>query len=149
VPLFEAAAPMARALWNERPFASYPQLVDRAEALAQAMSFEDQVAVLDAHPRIGESAATLSVLSYREQGHAAGSALDAGERDSVFARLAELNAVYEQRFGFRFVVFVNRRPKAEIVKVLDRRLTRSREAEVTTGLRELFAIARDRLCSLC
>ena len=32
--------------------------------------------------------------------------------------LDRLNAEYEQRFGFRFVVFVNRRSKAEILEVL-------------------------------
>ena len=29
----------------------------------------------------------------------------------MLAELAELNAAYEERFGFRFVVFVNRRPR--------------------------------------
>ena len=32
-----------------------------------------------------------------------------------------LNAEYEERFGFRFVVFVNRRPKSEILDVLRER----------------------------
>ena len=36
----------------------------------------------------------------------------------VLAELARLNAEYEARHGFRFVVFVNRRPKAEILEVL-------------------------------
>ena len=34
---------------------------------------------------------------------------------AVLGELTELNRRYEERFGFRFVVFVNRRPKAEIV----------------------------------
>ena len=33
----------------------------------------------------------------------------------TLAEPQELNRRYEERFGFRFVVFVNRRPKAEIV----------------------------------
>ena len=60
------------------------------------------------------------------------------------AELAELNRRYEERFGFRFVVFVDRRPKAEIVPILRERLERSRDEELDTALSELVAIARDR-----
>jgi 2-oxo-4-hydroxy-4-carboxy-5-ureidoimidazoline decarboxylase len=55
-----------------------------------------------------------------------------------------LNREYEDRFGFRFVVFVNRRPKSEIVPVLRERLTRSRDEELDTAVQELVAIAEDR-----
>ena len=58
--------------------------------------------------------------------------------------LVYLNQVYEEKFGFRFVVFVDRRPKAEILEVLRRRLERTREEELETALTELVAIARDR-----
>ena len=58
--------------------------------------------------------------------------------------LDELNAAYEERFGFRFVVFVNRRPKSAIVPVLRERLERTREQELTTALDELVSIAEDR-----
>jgi 2-oxo-4-hydroxy-4-carboxy--5-ureidoimidazoline (OHCU) decarboxylase len=58
--------------------------------------------------------------------------------------LAELNREYERRFGFRFVVFVNRRPKRELVPILRERLTRTRDEELDTALHELVAIARDR-----
>ena len=58
--------------------------------------------------------------------------------------LAYLNQVYEEKFGFRFVVFVNRRPKREILEVLRDRLARTRKEELDTGVHELVAIARDR-----
>ena len=61
--------------------------------------------------------------------------------------LDRLNAEYERRFGFRFVVFVNRRPKAEIVEELRQRLRRSREEELEDGLRAIVDIAEDRLRS--
>ena len=60
------------------------------------------------------------------------------------AELAELNRAYEERFGFRFVVFVNRRPRREIVPILRERLERTREEELETALDELVAIAMDR-----
>ena len=86
--------------------------------------------MLDAHPAIG--AARLSARSAAEQGTD-----DAPE-------LEELNRAYEARFGFRFVVFVNRRPKHELVPILRDRLERTREEELSTALDELVSIARDR-----
>jgi 2-oxo-4-hydroxy-4-carboxy--5-ureidoimidazoline (OHCU) decarboxylase len=62
----------------------------------------------------------------------------------VLAQLAELNRDYEKRFGFRFVVFVNRRPRREIVPILRERLERTRAQELETGVDELIQIAVDR-----
>ena len=62
----------------------------------------------------------------------------------MLSELAYQNQVYEEKFGFRFVVFVDRRPKAEILDVLRERLARTREEELDTAVRELCAIARAR-----
>ena len=97
---------------------------------------EQRVEALAHHPRIGER--KLAGRSAAEQG------APAEEDPEVMAELAELNAAYEERFGFRFVVFVNRRPRAEIVPVLRERLERTRAEELETGCDELVAIAVDR-----
>jgi 2-oxo-4-hydroxy-4-carboxy-5-ureidoimidazoline decarboxylase len=100
----------------------------------------EQIAVINAHPRIGENPDKISAASFREQGY---------DRDTtppeVYLRLARLNEEYEQKFGFRFVVFVNGRPKAAIVAVLEARLRGTRDEERRTALGEILAIARDRL----
>jgi 2-oxo-4-hydroxy-4-carboxy-5-ureidoimidazoline decarboxylase len=62
----------------------------------------------------------------------------------VLAELEKLNAAYETRHGFRFVVFVNRRPKAAILEVLRERIGRPTYRELDTALDELVAIAVDR-----
>ncbi|HWQ00622.1 MAG TPA: 2-oxo-4-hydroxy-4-carboxy-5-ureidoimidazoline decarboxylase, partial [Gaiellaceae bacterium] len=62
----------------------------------------------------------------------------------TLAELARLNAEYEEQFGFRFVVFVDRRPKAEILEVLRGRIANTREQELDTAVTELCAIAEDR-----
>jgi 2-oxo-4-hydroxy-4-carboxy--5-ureidoimidazoline (OHCU) decarboxylase len=96
---------------------------------------EDKVAALNAHPAIGQRAG-LSARSASEQGSDADPA--------VLDELERLNAAYEDRFGFRFVVFVNRRSKAEILEVLRERIENTPEEELDTSCRELVAIARDR-----
>ena len=103
------------------------------EAIAQ-LSERDKLEALNAHPAVG--AARLSPRSAAEQ---------AGDSDPVIlTELAYLNQVYEEKFGFRFVVFVNRRSKAEILEVLRERLERTREEELDTAVEELVAIAEDR-----
>lgn len=147
-PLFEAAGALADALYPLRPFASYADLLDRAESVVQRMSVEDQVKVLNAHPLIGEDPDVVrqtSALSYREQGYAGEAGLQADELRSVYATLADLNQAYQTRFGFHFVVFVNRRPKSAIVDVLRQRLEHTRDEELQAGLRDMLLIARDRL----
>ena len=106
----------------------------RAREVLSELPEEDRVEALAHHPRIG--APNLSSRSAAEQGTDADPA--------VLAELAELNAAYEERFGFRFVVFVDRRPRAEIVPLLRERLERTREEELETGCDELVAIAVNR-----
>jgi len=106
-----------------------------ADAVLAELTEADQLEALNAHPAIGARAG-LSARSAAEQG---------ADADPVtLTELAYLNQVYEEKFGFRFVVFVNGRPKAEILEVLRGRLERTREEELETALRELVAIARDR-----
>lgn len=101
--------------------------LDVAEEVARTLSDEEKAEALAAHPRIGEA-----------------SPEQRGDEAEVLADLAELNRAYEAKFGFRFVVFVDRRPRSALVPVLRERLQRSREEELETGLQELVAIARDR-----
>ena len=115
-------------------------LAERGDPLAEApdviagLDDHDRVEALNAHPAIG--APRLSARSAQEQG--------SDTEPAILTELAYLNQVYEEKFGFRFVVFVAGRPKAEILEVLRDRLERDREEELETGLEELVAIARDR-----
>ena len=150
-PLFEAAGPLAERVAAARPFASYEALLARADALVDALATEEQVTVVNAHPRIGESAAAVrktSALSYREQGYDAEAGMPPEQVERIYAELARLNAEYEAKFGFRFLVFVNGRSKAEILDVLRERIERPREQELSTALHDMLAIARDRLTKL-
>jgi 2-oxo-4-hydroxy-4-carboxy--5-ureidoimidazoline (OHCU) decarboxylase len=106
-----------------------------AREVIQTLSEEEKLEALNAHPAIGARTG-LSARAAAEQG-------DDADAETL-ADLARLNAEYERRFGFRFVVFVNRRPKAEILEVLRRRIDRSREEELDTAVEELVAIAEDR-----
>jgi 2-oxo-4-hydroxy-4-carboxy--5-ureidoimidazoline (OHCU) decarboxylase len=102
-----------------------------AREVASTLSDDEKKEVLDAHPAIGGK--PTSERSRREQG--------TDDDPAVLAELATLNAEYESQFGFRFVVFVNGRPRREIVPVLRERMTRSRAEELRTAVDELVQIA--------
>ena len=105
-----------------------------ARLVALELSDEERKEILDAHPAIGGKPS--SARSAREQG--------TDDDPEVLARLAELNRAYEDKFGFRFVVFVNGRPRREIIPLLEERLQRTREEELATGVDELVQIAVNR-----
>jgi 2-oxo-4-hydroxy-4-carboxy--5-ureidoimidazoline (OHCU) decarboxylase len=108
--------------------------LERADEVIATLSEEEKLEALSAHPAIG--AKRLSPHSAQEQG--------SDSDPAILSELAYLNQVYEEKFGFRFVVFVAGRPKREILQVLSERIARAREEELETGLEELVAIARDR-----
>ena len=107
----------------------------RADDVVSQLTDDEKIEALAVHPAIGQRSG-LSDRSAAEQGSDADPA--------ILSELAYLNQVYEEKFGFRFVVFVAGRPKAEIVEVLRGRIANSREQELDLGCRELVAIARDR-----
>lgn len=139
--LFENA-PRFVARLTRQDAASYDELLDRAEEICAQMPEEEQLELIDGHPRIGAEPQTVSATSFREQGYdRAPSATDA----ELANRLARLNHEYERRFGFRFCVFVAGRQRAEIADVMESRLDASREGEIQRAVSDVFRIARSRL----
>ena len=99
----------------------------RADDVARNLTSEEKIEALETHPRIGER-----------------SAEQHGDDPEALAELATLNRAYEEKFGFRFIVFVNRRSRRELLPILRERLGRTREQELDMALSELVEIARDR-----
>lgn len=115
--------------------AAEPDPLVRARTLVHELPPGERRELLDAHPAIGQRTG-LSVRSAAEQG--------ADAEPAVLEELGRLNAAYEARHGFRFVVFVNRRPKREILEILRDRIDNPTDVELDTALGELVAIACDR-----
>jgi 2-oxo-4-hydroxy-4-carboxy--5-ureidoimidazoline (OHCU) decarboxylase len=136
-PWFEGAPRFLARLAAARPFGDEATLFGTAEAIALAMPEDEQVELIDAHPRLGAPPATVSAASHREQGY---------DRDTTaaIADLERLNAEYESRFGFRFCVFVNGRSRRELVPVLEEAMSADRGAEIRRAVVDVVAIARDR-----
>ncbi|KAK3334331.1 Oxo-4-hydroxy-4-carboxy-5-ureidoimidazoline decarboxylase [Neurospora tetraspora] len=144
-------------------FSSYPDLIStiRDELLAIANAVADPSvpetekenikrplhAILGSHPRLGEpKKETLSAQSKKEQAHLNA----AGDSEEVKEDLRKLNKQYEETFpGLRYVVWVNGRPRTEIMVDMRTRIVRGDlRAEEREGIKAMCDIAADRAAKL-
>ncbi|HET6381406.1 MAG TPA: GNAT family N-acetyltransferase [candidate division Zixibacteria bacterium] len=146
-PLFEGAPRFLRRLAEARPFETDDGMIAKAFEIARGMPEEEQVELVEAHPRIGAPPASVSEMSYREQGYES-EAEDDPDTARAYQELAMLNELYQRRFGFRYVVFVAGRPKTEIVPLLEHALRNDRAAELRRAVDDTIYIAGDRLRTL-
>lgn len=142
--VFEGDPWIVRAAWEEHPFADVEQLHCALCSVMYDASEEQQVALLRAHPDLVGRAAlagTLSPASTREQ---ASAGLDQLSRDEV-ATFQRLNAAYQARFGFPFVICARENKKDSILAGFATRLKHTREQEIAIALGEVAKICSLRL----
>ena len=124
-------------------FASWEDVLTRGGELARTLPTDEQLELIDGHPRIGALPSSVSATSYREQGY---------DRDpatvELQTRLDALNRAYEQQFGFRYVVFVNGRSRGAVAGLMEEALSAERDVELDRALSDVFSIARHRLVNL-
>jgi 2-oxo-4-hydroxy-4-carboxy-5-ureidoimidazoline decarboxylase len=139
-PLFEGAPGFLYRLAAARPFGSWETLFGRAREIAHGMPEALQLELVDAHPRLGAAPASVSAMSFREQGYDRDPSPEAG----VAAELDRLNHEYEWRFGFRYCVFVAGRRRSELIPEMAAALDRGRDQELDRALDAVVDIAADR-----
>lgn len=147
MPLFEGGPRFLARFAGERPFATNQGLIDAAFEVAHGLPEEERLELVEGHARIGAPPESVSEASHAEQGYADESPQDA-EVARAYEELAMLNEIYEQRFGFRYVIFVAGRPKTAIVPLLEHALRNDREAELRRAIDDTIYIAGDRLATL-
>jgi len=147
--LYEHTPWIAAQALQARPFASLAALKHAmVRVLAQAPR-DAQVALVRAHPELAGKAMvaqTLTAESTNEQSKAGLTQCTPEE----FARIQQLNADYNARFGFPFILAV-RGPrgtglaKQEIIDTFARRLENPADFELAEALRNIHRIAEIRL----
>ena len=145
--IFEHSPWVAERVLPLRPFDSRVTLHDAMCAAVMEASADEQLALIRAHPELaGRSAARgeLTAASTREQ-KGAGLA-DCTADDLV--RIRALNAQYQKRFGFPFVLAVKGHNTASIIAALERRAAHDPEEERTVALGQIGRIAGFRLADL-
>lgn len=104
-----------------------------------ALSDEEWLAAMKAHPRIGGRGGEAPESSRREQSRAMASAPE------TLAALAAENRRYEGKFGHVFLIFASGRSGEEILAELRRRMSNDPAGELMEAKRELRHIAKLRL----
>ena len=127
-----------------RPFASRLELLAAMQAVVLAATTDEQLALVRAHPELAGKAAVrgeLTAESTREQAGAGLSECSAEE----FERLQTLNAAYNTRFGFPFVLAVKGHDRSSVLRAFEQRLNNDPETERATALAQIERIAEFRL----
>ncbi|CAJ0746031.1 13040_t:CDS:2 [Entrophospora sp. SA101] len=146
--LFESAPPLAKHLYySSRPFTSYKSLITIAK---------EYLEIINAHPRLGDNRKNLSIMSLNEQGYnnnaSSSENVNANvneEEDKINSKLQELNSQYENKFGFKFVIFVNGRSRKELIPIIEEKIQNGdKDEELNRGLIDMMDIAMDRLKKL-
>lgn len=132
------------AMVNLRPSASVEALSEAADRVWSTMEEPDWMEAFACHPRIGErkaahAAPKSAAWSKQEQS----STETAAER--VLAELAAGNALYEERYGFTYIVCATGRSAEEMLAILKRRLTSDRDTELREAAEQQRQITQIRL----
>ena len=131
-----------------RPFRNVAELLEAADRVWRELSPEDWLEAFRSHPKIGERKAAAEVS---EESHRWSEREQAGAREAsaaTLAALAEANKVYEEKFGFIFIVCAAGKSAAEMLTILDSRLNNERGAELRVAAEEQRRITRLRLQKL-
>jgi 2-oxo-4-hydroxy-4-carboxy-5-ureidoimidazoline decarboxylase len=141
--VFEATPQIARQALLQRPFVDIEALHQAMVDCVNAMSSDEQLALIQAHPDLG-ARVKMAEASVKEQAGVGLDRLSAAE----FEQFQFLNRQYRERFGIPFIVAVKNHTKASILESFKRRLKNSTEAEMAQALAEIAQIARFRLLDL-
>jgi 2-oxo-4-hydroxy-4-carboxy-5-ureidoimidazoline decarboxylase len=141
--MFEHSPWVAERAWAMVPFSDLGQLHGAMRQVVSSASKEEQLALLRAHPDLGERA-RMSNASSKEQ---SGAGLDNLSSDE-YQRLKLLNTEYREKFGFPFLYAVKGSTKYDILQVLEQRLKNNATEEFHQALEQVYRIALFRLQGL-
>jgi len=150
--IYEHSPWIAAQAASARPFASLAALKLALQTVVTSAGVNDQLALLRAHPELAGKAAIAGELTLESMGEQASSGLDRCTPDE-YALLHDLNAQYNARFGFPFILAVKGPTgrgltRQAIIATFTRRLENTRVDELREALRQVHRIAEIRLNAL-
>jgi 2-oxo-4-hydroxy-4-carboxy-5-ureidoimidazoline decarboxylase len=145
-PVYEASPWVAEGVWPKAEAGTLDERDKLAAAMREevdAAPREMKLALICAHPELA-SRARMADASVREQ---SGAGLDQCTT-AEFAAFQRLNAAYNARFGFPFIIAVKGLTRAEILAAFERRLAAEPDAEFAEAIAQIHRIAAFRLADL-
>jgi 2-oxo-4-hydroxy-4-carboxy-5-ureidoimidazoline decarboxylase len=145
--VYEHSPWIAARAFDRRPFASRLDLQLALYAVVQGATPAEQIALLGVHPELAGKEAQAGAMTDESVVEQASARLDALP-PQAFARLAELNRAYREKFGFPAIIAVRLNSLPAIFHAFEGRLHNSREQEVQNNIAQVCEIARLRLADL-
>jgi 2-oxo-4-hydroxy-4-carboxy-5-ureidoimidazoline decarboxylase len=142
--LFEHSPWVIERAWARAPFGGPDRLHAAFMAVLSDATDAEQLALVRAHPKLADKAAIaegLTESSAAEQASAGLTALTPAE----FEEFHTLNAQYDDRFGFPFVICVRMHDKAGLLAAMRARLDSDFETELAEAIHQVGLISRLRL----
>ena len=136
----------------QRPFANETALKLALQSVVSAATLDEQLGLIRAHPELAGKAAVAGQLTAESTSEQAKSGLHLCSTEE-FATLHRLNADYNEKFGFPFILAVKGPTgqgltRQSIIATFTRRLKNQRADEIAECLRQIKRIAEIRLNDL-
>jgi 2-oxo-4-hydroxy-4-carboxy-5-ureidoimidazoline decarboxylase len=136
-----ASGSFARMIAGGRPYRDPVALQDAVSAAFKALTWDDIVESMNAHPRIGDRVPAGGWSAAEQSGAASAS-------DGVRQALADGNLAYEQRFGYVFLICASGLSGPDMLAQLQARLSHDPQAERAVVREELLKITWLRLTKM-
>lgn len=138
----------AREMTAARPFMDETALFERAEQIWLNLDARDWLEAFAAHPKIGsQTAAPKQPAQAAEWSRGEQAGVQTAD-DSVLDALAEANRLYEEKFGYIFIVCATGKSAEEMLDFCRRRLNNNADAEISAAAGEQHKITEIRLKKL-
>ncbi len=138
----------ARKMAEARPFANVSSLLNQAEQIWQNLETKDWLEAFAAHPKIGAKKAIPHQSAQSVEWSESEQSCTNIATNSVRAELEEANRLYEEKFGFIFIVCATGKSAEEMLEICRHRLDNADDAEIRIAADEQRKITKIRLKKL-
>jgi allantoate deiminase/N-carbamoyl-L-amino-acid hydrolase len=150
--IYEHSPWIAERAAPRRPFATLAALKLALQDVVNTASIDERLSLLRAHPELAGKAAIAGELTPESTSEQAASGLNLCSAEE-YAQLQQLNADYNDKFGFPFILAVKGPTgrglaRTAIIETFARRLKNTRADEFDEALRQVHRIAEIRLNAL-
>jgi len=135
----------ARKMTEARPFADVAVLIKQAEQIWLNLDMQEWLEAFAAHPKIGVRKAIPHQSAQSAEWSNAEQFGTQTATDSLQDELEKANRLYEEKFGFIFIVCATGKSVEEMLKLCRRRLNNNADSEVRIAADEQRKITQIRL----
>jgi 2-oxo-4-hydroxy-4-carboxy-5-ureidoimidazoline decarboxylase len=145
--IYEHSPWVAQSAAAQRPFASLDALADAMRAAVDGAGDAARITLVRAHPELAGKAAVRGELTAESTREQSGAGLDQCTAEE-FEQLQQLNARYNERFGFPFILAVRGHDRGSILAAFAQRAENTPALELQTCIDQIHRIAQFRLHDL-